>query len=462
MVAPMRRFLLLICCLAAPLSAKPATDRPNVVIIFLDDSGYGDYSHHGNPTIETPAISRLAAEGAEFTQFYVASPACSASRYSLLTGRYPSRSGFPTWVIGPQLKAFLDPRQETIAQGLKARGYATALFGKWHLGNPNPANAMTPDALPLAHGFDEWIGTNVSHDYVDAKLLASDPAGDTPVKGYREIARDLPSHPDVCDGLTRRYTDAAVDFIRRKKGAPFFLYLAHNQPHLGLHVSDGFRGKSRRGLLGDVMAEIDDSVSRVMRALDECGVAGNTLVVFSSDNGPWIKFQDAAPGAKYGDARLHVGYAQPFRDGKGSNWEGGHRVAGIFHWPGVIRPARVLEPAATLDVLPTVFAFCGVEIPREAAGRDLRSVLAGKPPAVPFSFGYSGPDNRLSGWREGPWKLLVRTPSQIRDPSAPQATAQRPLLFNVEQDLGERIDRATENPAIVARLMEKLTADSPP
>lgn len=451
----MRR-LIVSALLCTFLHARPATDRPNVIMIFLDDSGYGDYSHNGNPVIETPAISQLANEGANFTQFYVASPACSASRYSLMTGRYPAQSGFPGWVIGPDTKQHLATDQKTIANLLKERGYATGMFGKWHLGNPNRANAMTPEALPLAHGFDEWTGTNVSHDYADAKLLKSDPAGNNPVKGYSEIARDLPSHKDVCDGLTARYTEAAVDFIRRKKDGPFFLYLAHNQPHLGLHVSEKFRGKSRRGLLGDVMAEIDGSVSRIMKALAENGVADNTLVIFSSDNGPWIKYQNTANDPKFGEARLHVGYAQPFRDGKGSNWEGGHRVAGVFHWPGIIKPARVLDPASALDVLPTVAAFCGAAAPEGIDGRDIRPLLAGKNATLPFSFGYSGPDNRFSGWREGAWKLLVRTPSQITDPTAPKATPEKPLLFHVEEDLGERFDRAAEHSEITARLKSRL------
>ncbi|MCA9201338.1 MAG: sulfatase-like hydrolase/transferase, partial [Planctomycetales bacterium] len=195
-------------------------DRPNVVLIFLDDSGYGDYSHNGNPTIETPAISKIANAGANFTQFYVTTPACSASRYALLTGRYPGHSGLESWVIGPGAKQHLRTAETTIAEGLKTRGYATGMFGKWHLGSPNQKNAMTPDALPLAHGFDAWIGTNVSHDYADAKLLRSDPDGTNPIPGYSELARDLPSDDAASISLTGRYTDAAVDFIKRNKDKP--------------------------------------------------------------------------------------------------------------------------------------------------------------------------------------------------------------------------------------------------
>lgn len=436
-------------------------DKPNVIVIYLDDSGYGDFSHNGNPTIETPHISRLAAGGANFSQFYVTSSACSASRYSLLTGRYPGRSGLGSWVIGPESPRYLQPREVTLADGLKKAGYHTAMAGKWHLGNPNEKNSMSPACLPLAHGFDSWIGTNVSHDYADAKLLQSDPAGNHPIKGYRELARDLPLHPDVCESLTGRYATAAVDFIKASKDAPFFLYLAHNMPHLGIHASSGFQGKSRRGLLGDVMAEVDDSVGRILAALKEAGIDRNTLIVFSSDNGPWIKFEDAADDPNYGEARLHVGYAQPFRDGKGSTWEGGYRVPGIFYWPGVIEPNRQLEPASTLDVLPTVFALAHAETPQDRSldGRDIRPLLApqrfpGKVADFVLLENYS--NNKPSAIRKGPWKLMIRQGSQTDHTYGFHASETAPLLFNVEQDFSERIDRAAEQPEIAAELLAGL------
>ena len=444
----------------APAAAREATDRPNVVVIYLDDSGYGDYSHHGNPVIETPNISKLAAGGANFTQFYVTSSACSASRYSLLTGRYPGHSGFGSWVINPDSKPHLRTSETTLAEGLKAKGYATGMFGKWHLGTPNANNGMTPDSLPLAHGFDTWTGTNVSHDYDDSLLLKSDPAGKEPVPGYSIVARNLPSDIAASTSLTNRYTEAAVGFITANRERPFFAYIAHNQPHLGLFASDAFRGKSRRGLLGDVMAEVDGSVGGIVKALEENGIANNTLLIFSSDNGPWIRFENEAK-TKYGDTRLQVGYAQPFRDGKGSNWEGGHRVPGIFHWPGVIEPLRQLEPASTLDVLPTVFRLCGAEVPGEIDGRDIRPLLSPgrfKAKPAPFQLAYSGPDNQPNAFREGPWKLHVKLISQTGSNYGFAASREKPLLFNVEEDLGERIDRAAEQPEIVARLSGKLDA----
>jgi arylsulfatase len=252
-----------------------------------------------------------------------------------------------------------------------------------------------------------------------------------------------------------------VDFIRTHRERPFFAYIAHNQPHLGLFASDAFKGKSRRGLLGDVMAEIDDSVGRIVTALEETGVARNTLIIFSSDNGPWIRYQNTANDPKYGEARLHVGYAQPFRDGKGSNWEGGHRVPGIFYWPGTINSRRQLEPASTLDVLPTVFALCGAAAPAGSDGRDIRPLLAPeryKNPVPPFEFAYSGPDNMPGAFREGPWKLHIRVITQTGDKFGTDASRDKPLLFNVEEDLGERIDRATEQTGTTARLLGKLDA----
>lgn len=459
--------LMLVAAIALTLSAgyaREATDRPNVVIFFLDDSGHGDFAHNGNPTIRTPNISRLAQDGMNFTQFYVASPACSASRYALLTGRYPARSGFGTWVIAPPVERHLHPNEITIAEGLKIRGYKTGIFGKWHLGNPNTKNNFSRSALPLAHGFDRWLGTNVSHDYGVAKLIKSDPEGTTPVEGYSVIADRLPSKREVCDSLTGRYTEALVDFIRENRDDPFFAYVPFNMPHLALHASETYRGKSRRGLLGDVMEEIDDSVGRVRKILDDEGLTRNTIIIFSSDNGPWVKFRIADGGKRRGDTRLHVGYAAPFRDGKGSTWEGGLRVPGIFCWPGTI-PANSVEqsPVSTLDILPTLFALAGADIPadRPIDGRDIRPYLLpgqGKQEVPAFEFYYSDQKNQPSAVRVGPWKMHIRIFSQTGNNYGFQASRESPLLFQVEHDIGERIDRAPEHPEIVERLTANLNA----
>jgi len=456
----MKSVIFILTSLVLPALARPALERPNVILIYLDDSGFGDYSHNGNPVIETPHITELAQQGVNFTQFYVTSPACSASRYSLLTGRYPMHSGFGSWVIGPSSKPHLNEAETTLAEGLKAAGYATGMFGKWHMGNPNSGNGMSQSALPLAHGFDSWVGTNVSHDYAVSKLLRSDPKGSNPVAGYSEIAKDLPSDVEASTSLTGRYTMAAVEFIREHKDEPFFAYVAHNQPHLGLFVSEEFKGKSRRGLLGDVMAEIDDSVARILQVLRDEGIEKNTLVIFSSDNGPWVRFRTVEK-SKYGEARMHVGYAAPFRDGKGSCWEGGHRTPGIFHWPGIIEPKRELTPVSTLDVLPTVFALTGAKSPNSSKldGRDIRSLLlhgSAGPELDEFEFYYSHSRNNLIAVRQGPWKLMVATPSQTGSDHGFKASEETPLLFNVEEDIGERIDRAKEHPDRVEAMLELL------
>lgn len=455
------RVLSLTCLLIISAFARNPTDKPNVILIYLDDSGFGDYSHNGNPVIEPPNIAKIAHEGVNFTQFYVTSPACSASRFSLLTGRYPVHSGFGQWVIGPGSKPHLKESETTLAEGLKAQGYATGMFGKWHLGSPNKKNNMSPATLPLAHGFDTWTGTNVSHDYGNSKLLTSDPKGNQPISGYSEIAKNLPSDTKASESLTGRYTRATVDFIKKNKDKPFFAYVAHNQPHLGLYASDAFKGKSRRGLLGDVMAEVDHSVEEILRALKEAGIEKNTLIIFSSDNGPWVLFRKTKKHPKYGEARMHVGYALPFRDGKGSCWEGGHRVPGIFYWPGTIPPKRELTPVSTLDVLPTVFAITGAKSPdpTKLDGRDIRSLLLPQSPAPKlneFEFYYSHSRNNMIAVRKGPWKLMVAIPSQTGNKHGFEASEQKPLLFNVEQDISERIDRAAEKPELVQEMLEML------
>jgi len=436
--------------------------RPNVVLIYLDDSGYGDYEHNGNPTIKTPNITDLKQSGINFTQFYVTSPACSASRYSLMTGRYPGRSGLGSWVIGPQAQKHIHDNEITIAEGLKSVGYETGMFGKWHLGSPNEKNNFTPLTLPLAHGFDEWIGTNVSHDYNTSMLLKSNPKGNNPIPGYELIALDLPSNIQASESLTGVCTDAAVDFIKRNKNNPFFAYVAYNMPHLGLFVSDKFKGQSRNGELGDVMEELDASIGDIMQTLEDVGVRENTIVIFSSDNGPWILFSNRTDSEKYGDTRLKVGYATPFRDGKGSTWEGGHRVPGIISWPSQIKGNRNEQrPVSTLDILPTIFAIAGVELPEDRTfdGRDIRSILM--PEKYPyqtedFIFFYNYTDNMPSAIRKNAWKLHVRIGSQTKNNYGFVASRETPLLFQVEEDLGERIDVAIEQAELTSELLSDL------
>lgn len=440
---------------------KEKDTKPNVVLFYLDDSGYGDYAHNGNPTIKTPNITKLKESGVNFTQFYVTSPACSASRYSLLTGRYPGRSGLGSWVIGPDAKKHIHEKEITLAEGLKSVGYKTGLFGKWHLGSPNKNNQLSKETLPLAHGFDEWIGTNVSHDYDNAMLLKSNPQGKNPISGYELIAKDLPSNIKTSESLTGLCTKAAVDFIKENKKNPFFAYIAFNMPHLGLFVSDKYKGTSRNGVLGDVMEELDASIGDIMQILEDAGVKENTIVIFASDNGPWVKFSNQS-NTKYGDTRLQVGYATPFRDGKGSTWEGGHRVPGIISWPAKIRGNRNEQtPISTLDILPTIFAIAEVELPQERTidGRDIRSVLMPemyKNKLDEFKFFYSYSDNQPSAIRKGSWKLHVRIGSTTGNNYGFNASRETPLLFQVEKDLGERINVSTKYSEKVSELQVDL------
>lgn len=435
--------------------------KPNVVLIYLDDSGYGDFEHNGNPTIKTPNITSLKQSGVNFTQFYVSSPACSASRYSLLTGRYPGRSGLGSWVIGPKAKKHIHDKEITLAEGLKSVGYKTGMFGKWHLGTPNKNNNFSNKTLPLAHGFDEWIGTNVSHDYDVAMLLKSSLKGKNPIPGYKVLAKDLPSDVEASESLTGVCTKAAIKFIKKNKDNPFFAYIPFNMPHLGLFVSDKFKGKSRNGKLGDVMEELDAAVGDILNTLDKTGVRDNTIVIFSSDNGPWIVFSDRSK-TKYGDTRLQVGYATPFRDGKGSTWEGGHRVPGIISWPAAIKGNRNDQtPITTMDILPTIFAIAGVEPPKDRTidGRDIRPILMPekfKNKLEKFKFFYSYHDNKPSAIRKDAWKLHIRIGSQTKNNYGFVASRKTPLLFQVEKDLGERIDVSDQNNQKVKELMTEL------
>ncbi len=312
-------------------AAGPAnrSDRPNIVIIFTDDQGYADVGKFGAEGFTTPHLDRMADEGAVFRNFHVAQPVCSASRAALLTGCYPNRIGIHG-ALGPRAKFGISDRETTLAQLLKQRGYATGMMGKWHLGN-------APQFMPLRHGFDEYFGESLSVDMwrEHPVLISGLPAQAAAIK------REYPNLPiwdgdkkfreemsiDDLNHLTTWYTERAVKFIEKNKDRPFFLYVAHNMPHVPLGVSDKFRGKTKRGLYGDVIEEIDWSVGQILDALHRNGLDDETLVIFTSDNGPWLC---------YGN---HAGSAKPLREGKGTNWEGGTREPCIMRWPGHI-PGR--------------------------------------------------------------------------------------------------------------------------
>ncbi|MBW3629327.1 MAG: sulfatase [Gemmatimonadetes bacterium] len=384
------RYVLPLAFLALSTPAIAAQEiRPNVVVIFADDLGYGDLGAYGHPTIRTPRLDRMAAEGLKLTQFYTAESVCTPSRAALLTGRLPVRSGMAgdrLRVLFPNSLGGLPQSEITLPEALKERGYATAAIGKWHLGH-------LPEYLPTRHGFDQYFGIPYSND------MESKQRGDPPLPLMR--GEQVVEQPADQTTLTRRYTEEAIGFMRANRARPFFLYLPHTFPHVPLFASDEFRGRSPRGLYGDVVEEMDWSVGRILDALRDLGIAERTLVVFTSDNGPWL-----TRGLQGGSAGL-------LREGKGSTWEGGMRVPAIAWWPGTIAAGRVSESlASTMDLFPTALAMAGGAPPRDRVmdGVSLLPLLRGErqPPRDPVFF-YRG--TRLFAVRKGPWKAHLITQS---------------------------------------------------
>ncbi len=422
---------------------------PNIVLIFIDDMGWGDIGVYGARGYETPYLDRMAAEGMRFTDFYASQAVCSASRASLLTGCYSERVSI-LGALGPDAQIGLHPGETTIAEVLKPLGYATAAFGKWHLGHLEPF-------LPLQHGFDEYLGLPYSNDmwpvdYDGTPATSGNKVQYPPlplIEGNEPVATiaDLSGQ----DTLTTRYTERALDFIRRNRDRPFFLYLAHSMVHVPLGVSEKFRGHSARGLFGDVVEEVDWSVGQVLTTLDRLGLAEGTLVVFTCDNGPWLNFGN------------HAGLTGGLREGKGTAFEGGPRVPAVMRWPGHIPPGSVCEcMAATIDVLPTVAAATGAALPeREIDGVSILPLLVGDGTAEPrtqFWFYYGG---ELRAVREGRWKRVYRHrtrsyvgvepgqdgyPGPYAFPTVPEA------LYDLEADPAETTDVSAAHPDIVRRL----------
>jgi uncharacterized sulfatase len=433
-----------------------APARPNVVIILADDLGYGDLGCYGHPRFKTPRLDRMAAEGARLTQFNTPMPFCAPTRAALLTGRYPFRCGLSTNPApdgGAEADAVALPAGEvTLAQFLKQAGYATGMVGKWHLGH------KTPGSLPTRRGFDEYLGIPYSNDMRPVRLLD----GETVVE-----------YPVVQATLTERYTERAVRFIERNRDRPFFLYLAHAMPHKPLACSERFYKAGGAGLYGDVLAELDRGVGRVLDTLKELGLDERTLVVFTSDNGPWF-------GGSTGG----------LRGMKSTTWEGGYRVPMIARWPGRIPAGRVCrEPAVTMDLFATALAAAGVAAPSDRVidGKDLLPLLEGRGGAPhEFILGQQGP--RLATVRDARWKLHLLPARDFRQPApgerwvdarAPDGVTilapyeQYPpahypgvrtgdetramSLFDLENDPAEQRDVASAHPDVVARL--KALAD---
>ena len=422
-----------------------AADRPNFVIIFTDDQGYQDVGCFGSPDIRTPRLDAMAKQGMKFTSFYAQS-VCGPSRAALMTGCYPMRVAERGHV--KQVHPILHEDEITLAEVLKPRGYATACFGKWDLAK-HAQTGFFMDLFPIRQGFDYFYGTPTSNDRV-AHLYRNE--------------KLIEPNSDMAT-LTRRYTDEAIAFIRKHRQQPFFVYVPHTMPHTRLDASPQFKGKSKRGLYGDVIEEIDFNVGRILDALRDMKLAENTYVLFTSDNGPWlIKNKDLADGRLPGD---HGGSAGPLRSGKVSTFEGGVRVPTILWGPGRV-PAGVTcdSIATTMDLLPTLAALAGAKPPADRVidGEDIRHLFHG-------DFAKADPDKayyyylrvHLQAVRQGKWKLhLPRTKEPIgaapfsrnaHIAPADRIGFEKPFLVDLENDLGETTDRSAQNPEVVRRLL---------
>lgn len=416
-------------------------DRPlNVVLFFTDDQGYADVGCYGAQGFQTPYLDRMASEGVRLTDFYVAQPVCGASRAALLTGCYPNRIGL---MGAPDHNARhgIHDDEVTLGELFKAQGYTTAIYGKWHLGH-------LPPFLPLRHGFDDYFGLPYSNDmwpyhperpqdYIDLPLI----------EGETTVA----TNPDM-DRLTTWYTERAVRFLEQNRDRHFFLYLPHSMAHVPLGVSDRFRGKSEQGLYGDVMMELDWSMGEILQALERLGLDESTLVIFTSDNGPWIS---------YGD---HAGSAGPLREAKGTTWEGGVRVPCIMRWPGCIPQGSICnEPAMTIDIFPTLAALLGAELPPHPLdGRDIWPLLRGDPGvSSPHDALYFYSGNNLEAVRSGRWKLHLphryrtlsgREGGKGGNPVLYDMTETDWALYDLREDIGESTNVIASYPEVAARL----------
>ena len=437
---------------AAPVRAADAPLKPNLVLILMDDMGYGDIGPFNAETKNrTPNLDRMAKEGMKLTSFYAA-PVCTPSRAQVLTGCYAKRVSLPN-VLFPASPIGLNHDEHTIASLLKARGYATQCVGKWHVGDQ-------PDFLPAHYGFDHYLGLPYSNDMGGEWDGADDAPKDKrnpPLPLVRDDKVIETLKPADQDRLTERYTDEAVRFIRDHKDSPFFLYLAHTAVHVPLHPGAKFAGQSANGTYGDWVEEADASAGRVLDVLRELHLAENTLVVFSSDNGPWLT------QGKNG------GVAGPLRGGKGGTYEGGMREPTIAWQPGRIAPGSTCDAVAgNVDLLPTFVRLAGGAVPddRKIDGADLSPLLFGKTKESPREAQYYFNGNRLEAVRSGPWKLAIAPQQEYNGkakPDAPKATEPfAPKLYNLDDDVGETTDVADKHPDVVKRLQElasKMDAD---
>jgi arylsulfatase A-like enzyme len=417
------------------LAADEPAKKPNFVILFTDDQGYGDLGCYGSPDIKTPNLDRMAAEGMKFTDFY-AQPICTPSRAALMTGCYPQRVGYGNGVENVKSGTGLNLDEITVAEVLKPAGYATGMVGKWHLGD-------APKFQPIHQGFDSYFGVPYANNMKPFYYIRGDQRADEPLDQAT---------------LTQTFTRHAIDFITKNKDRPFFLYLAYTAPHGPLFPNAAFKGKSAGGAYGDVVEEVDASAGQVLDTLKKSGLDNNTLVFFTSDNGQ-------APSKNSGSAG-------PLRGGKGSAWEGGSRVPCIFRWPGRIPSGKTCSAiTATIDILPTFAKFAGAQAPTDRIldGCDISPLLLGQSTDSPHEyFFYFGFSSVVHAVRSGPWKLVVRDPTAIygRKDTQPGDNWNRPpertpllatpQLYNLHDDLGETTDVASQHPDVVKKLQSAI------
>ncbi len=414
--------------------------KPNIILIFADDLAYGDLGVYGAKGWKTPNLDQLAADGTRFTQFYVPHAVCTASRAALLTGAYANRLEL-YGALDHTATHGLNPEESTIAELLKANGYATGMVGKWHLG-PHP------EFLPMRQGFDQYFGLPYSNDMWPNHPESKNYYPPLPlIEGEKTIAT-LEDQQE----LTSWYTYKSLEFIEKNQEKPFFLYLAHSMPHVPLYVSEKFKGKSEQGMYGDVMMEIDWSVGEIRRKLKELGLEENTLIIFTSDNGPWLS---------YGG---HAGLQAGLREGKGTSWEGGIRVPAIFTWPGKIPAGKVQDQAAmTIDVLPTLAKITGSPLPKlKIDGSDIWALVMGEKADLKPYFAYYN-RNELQAVIYGKWKLVfphtyrtIPAGTEMRNDGIPvkyiNVKLEKAQLFDLAKDPGESSDVSAQNPEILAQL----------
>ncbi|MCP4512362.1 MAG: sulfatase [Fuerstiella sp.] len=433
-------FMLVLCTL---IRQAQAAVLPNIVLIFVDDMGYGDLACYGNNLNKTPYLDRLASEGQQWTSFYSSGATCVPSRRGLMTGRHPALMG-KAKLVGV--------RHQLLPAMLHKQGYATAILGKWHLAG-YPADFASSPMHPLECGFDYHFGTPGSNDVpkpngaIQNRELFDQTQKFTfqvPLIRGREVV-EFPANQEL---FTNRYTREAVRWIHQNKDNPFYLYFAHNMPHAPVFASAKFQGKSKGGRFGDVIEEIDWSVGQVMQALKDAGVDRNTLVVFTSDNGPWTMFGP------------HGGTAAPLRGEKGTSWEGGYRVPGIFRWPGRIRPGKVHGMGANLDLYATFAALCDGQEPTGARGyisKDLTGVLFNNEASPRRAWIYS---SGAIAFRSGKYKIHLSSKDRSSNPDTrkrePVKQYQTPLLFDLSSDVGEHSDIASAHPDVVSRLLKEM------